>query len=165
MFTIYYHPACYTSYRLLKALSNNDMIKSVKLVDMSVNNHLAISRQILTVPLIENNGEQIYGGPIDIEKATILISKGTISLNVENVKEALVLAISDSSAMSSILYSYGSLKPLKEFYGFLNSATGIALDKMNVEKIKEAYEIIEKDQFYNEIERKMIATLAYNKAR
>ena len=113
MFTVYYHPACYTSYSLLKALSNNDMIKSIRTVDMSVNYYLAISRQILTVPLIENNGEQIYGGPIDIQKALILISNGTVSLNVENVREALLLAISDSAAISSILYSYGSVKPLR----------------------------------------------------
>lgn len=166
MFTVYYHPACYTSYSLLKALSNNGMIKSIRPVDMSINFHLAISRQILTVPLIENNGEQIYSGPIDIEKALMLISNGTISLNVENVKEALVLAISDSAAVSSILYSYGSAKPLKEFYGFLNSSTGIALDIMQKEKIKEIYKIIDEDgKLYEEIERKMIATLAYNKVR
>ncbi|MEM0145994.1 MAG: hypothetical protein QXY52_02625 [Conexivisphaerales archaeon] len=166
MIRVYYHPACYTSYRLLKAISDNNMTKLVELIDMSVNYHLAISRQILTVPLIEKNGKQIYGGPIDIEKALSLISNGNLSINIENVKEALVLAISDSAAISSILYSYGSVKPLNEFYGFLNSSTGIALDKMQKKKIKEIYRIVNEDnQLYNEVEGKMIANLAYNKVR
>jgi predicted thioredoxin/glutaredoxin len=166
MFTVYYHPACYTSYSLLRALKSNDMVKSVKLVDMSVNYHLAISRQILTVPLIESNGNQVYGGPIDIEKAVSLISNGTLSLDVENVKEALVLAVADSAAVSSILYSHGNLGPLREFNGFLSSATGIALDKMHKEKLGEIHRIIDEDSgLYDEIERKMIVTLAYNKVR
>ncbi len=165
MFTIYYHPACYTSYRLLRALKDSNAIKSVKLIDMSLNNYLAISRQILTVPLIENNGEQIYGGPIDIEKAKTLVLNGEVSINVEKVREALVSAIADSSAISSLLYYYGDARPLKEFNGFLKSATGLALDKNGVEKMKEVYKIIEEEQLFDEIEHKIIATLAYNKAR
>ncbi len=165
MFTIYYHPACYTSYRLLRALKDSNAIKSVKLIDMSLNNYLAISRQILTVPLIENNGEQIYGGPIDIEKAKTLVLNGEVSINVEKVREALVSAIADSSAISSLLYYYGDARPLKEFNGFLKSATGLALDKNGFEKMKEVYKIIEEEQLFDEIEHKIIATLAYNKAR
>jgi len=166
MFTLYFHPACYTSYRLLRALNDKNMISSLKLVDMSTNSYLAISKRILTVPLIENEGRQVYGGPIDIYKALALLSRENVTLNVEDVRQALISAIADSAAISAILYSYGSIKPVKEFGDFLNSATGIELDPMYKERIEELNRIIENDdKIYSEIEGKMIATLAYNKVR
>ncbi len=159
---VYFHPACHTSYTLLKSF--NGIERYADLVDVSKDPTLVITKRVLTVPLIETSGKFVYGGPIDIELAVRYLKGERVSLEVKDPFESLGIAVVDSSAVSSIVLSSGSLKPLLYFDDFIKAATGLNFDPEGERKLRELLEQIEKreSEFIEKWERKMTATLAYN---
>ncbi|MGC8593290.1 MAG: hypothetical protein ACP5LF_03255 [Nitrososphaeria archaeon] len=159
---VYFHPACHTSYTLLKSFNGIELYAD--LVDVSKDPTLVITKRVLTVPLIETSGKFVYGGPIDIDLAIRYLKGEKFSLDVKDPFESLGIAVVDSSAASSIVLSSGSLKPLLYFDDFIKAATGLNFDPDEDRKFRDLLEQIEKreSEFIEKWERKMVATLAYN---
>ncbi|MFP3224782.1 MAG: hypothetical protein RXR30_03165 [Nitrososphaeria archaeon] len=163
--TVYYHPACHTSYSLLKSF--NGIQNYAELVDVSKDITPAIFEKVLTVPLIATSGKFVYGGPIDIELAIKYLKGENVSVDVKDPLENLGLAIVDSAAASSLVVSTSSLKPVLRFREFIMAATGLNLDPEGESKSKVIFDLSEKEeeQFIEKWRKKMVATLAYNLIR
>lgn len=159
---VYYHPACYTSYSLIKAAKERNL--NFPLIDVSKNMSFAISKRVLTVPLIEKNGEFIYGGPINIDVALKILSGEEVSLSINNPIESFGLAVVDSAAASSIVLTANSAKPLLDLKDFIIAATGLSLDENKSKKLEELqnYINLKDEEFVQNWRKKMLATLSYN---
>ncbi len=164
---VYYHPACYTSHNLLKAV--RDLELDIELVNLSNDLSLAIIKRILTVPLIEISGKYVYGGPINLDLAIRLLKEGRAELRVADPLESLGMALVDSSAASSIVVTSGSLEQILKFEDFIKAATGLELDPEGAEKLEQIKEILHDSEasrtFIEKWRPKMIATLVYNAVR
>lgn len=166
MHTVYYHPACFTSYKLLRLL-REEAIDGVELVNVERSPHLSVSRRILTVPLIFRGGEAIYGGPIDLQVAKEALLGRSPKVSVGDVQGALIAGVADSAAVSALVLAAGSLLPLLELKDFIVATTGLYFDEERDRKLSEALEIISSDDgsLFNSSRHKFISTLVYNKAR
>ena len=162
---VYYHPACHTSYSLLKSF--NGIQNYAELVDVSKDITPAIVEKVLTVPLIATSGRFVYGGPIDIELAIKYLKGEDVVVDVNDPLESLGIAIVDSAAASSLVISTGSLKPVLRFRDFIMAATGLNLDPEGDRKSKDLFDLAEKEeaQFIEKWRKKMVATMAYNLIR
>ncbi len=159
---VYYHPACYTSYTLIKNFK--EIRDYADLIDVSEDPSLAIAKRVLTVPLIETSGVFVYGGPIDIDLSIKYLKGENVSFEIKEPLEKLGIALVDSAAASSLVLASGSIKPLFNFEDFIKAATGLNFDPEGDKKFHELREqaIEHEDEFIANWERKMNITLAYN---
>jgi len=163
MIVLYYHPACWTSYRLVKRVGPG---KGVVLVDCSRDIGLPLSKAVLSVPLIEIDGRQVYGGPVDIEIAAGLIEGRPIAHRIGDLRGALIAAVADSAAASAIVYMTGDVRQLLNFPQFLSACTGIGLLKDGERDLNEIEYMIRADaRLYGDLEPLMIRTLVHNIVR
>ncbi|MDG7048371.1 MAG: hypothetical protein JRN61_05325 [Nitrososphaerota archaeon] len=163
MIALYYHPACWTSYRLIKRVGPR---KDVIMVNCSSNIGLPLSRGVLSVPLIEVDGRQVYGGPVDIETAASLIEGRMVSHPIGDLRKALTGAVADSAAASAMVFMTGEIKQLLNFPQFLSACTGIGLLSDGGKKLGEVEDMIRSDgRLYEDLEPLMIRTLVHNIVR
>ncbi|MDG7034972.1 MAG: hypothetical protein JRN37_02595 [Nitrososphaerota archaeon] len=163
MIVLYYHPACWTSYRLIKRVGPR---KDVVMVNCSSNIGLPLSRGVLSVPLIEIDGRQVYGGPVDIETAASLIDGRMVSHPIGDLRKELTGAVVDSAAASAIVYMTGEIKQLLNFPQFLSACTGIGLLNDGGKNLGEVEDMIRSDgRLYEDLEPLMIRTLVHNIVR
>ncbi len=167
MHSVYYHPACYTSYRLLRLLKEDNLLGKVNIINVERMPHLSVTKRVLTVPLIFRDESPIYGGPIDINVAKEVVLGKTPKLSVNDVQGAVIAGAADSAAVSSLILASGSLAPLAELPEFIAETTGLYFDDEKERKLREAIEIVSNDdgRLYEESKHKFMATLVFNKAR
>lgn len=151
MLKIYYHPTCITSYKLLRRLYDEGFLDEVDLIDTSLEVGDALSKEIFSVPWIEDmSGNILLAGPVNIDIIVNWIDKGAITFIGDATKEILfrnfINGLVDSQAASTLAVVHWSLRPLMTTK-FLEATTWANIYRGGIELLEKLrMDILEREE-------------------
>ena len=160
-FKIYIHKTCPTSLKLLEALERENLLDRVQIIDVEERPFAAINIGVVSVPIIECDGEVIDFGPIKIEDVVKMVKRGEIlkeKPSIEDAVKKILRIIRDNLFLALNMYIRESPEFILESKA-LQSA--LNLDEEDVEAIRK-YVKERREKIYEEVEEKLLRTIVRN---
>ncbi|RUM47267.1 MAG: hypothetical protein DSY37_03185 [Hyperthermus sp.] len=132
--TVYIHPTCLASYRLIKHLHSRGLLERVEVVSTANSMQHVLANRVWSVPWIVVDGEPAATDPVEPLEAEAIITGAWSPTSSKGVEEAFMEAVLHSAYASSIAYVHDGLEAVVDPL-LVSAAVRAPLRKVMVEDV------------------------------
>jgi len=139
--TIYVHPYCISSYRVVKYLLEKDILDKITVVSLISGNPLSLERVIPSIPALEVNGIIVAIDPLEPEFVERIVNDLDVStyipLNNDQIIKRFIDSVLASSYLAIQIY-FGNMSLNDIIYtSFIEYALRTYFSKLDLNRIRE----------------------------
>jgi len=164
---IYFHPSCFSSYKLLKKLKSDGFLSETRIVDTSKDASGSLEKGVISVPFIFKNGKPMLVDPLSAEEVEALSSgkRARGSMTIEQSIESFLNSVMASGfAVASSLIRQDFLYLARGNFFIAASKTNVYPHDFSLIELRQAL-INEGSSYFQRRKALYVRALAYNLVR